>query len=165
MIINYPLEFGAIPNDGIGRTARSRTKGQGRRELLEARNLRHREASPGHQLSKLPRLISEEDLAVLRHDVPPVSLAHSLSALSFTDYFRTQSIRPCRSCFLAGRTCHWVSWNSKCDECCKNHQGRCSFQESPEERMDNSEAAHSWGRDSLSCKSNLRSLLFSDLFY
>jgi hypothetical protein len=57
----------------VGRTARTHTKGQGRRELLEARTRRFREGSPNHQVPELPTLISEEDLHQLRHDIPPVS--------------------------------------------------------------------------------------------
>jgi hypothetical protein len=70
----------------VGRTARTHTKGQGRRELLEARTRRFRESSPGHQLAELPTLISEEDLAVLRHDIAPVSPFYiHLSALFLTN--------------------------------------------------------------------------------
>lgn len=54
-----------------------------------------------------------------------------------------------------------MSWSQKCKECNTKRGGRCSFEESPEERMDSSEAAFSWGRDSLSCKS----LEFFSLLY
>ena len=78
------VAFGGIPNDGVGRTARTHTKGIGRQELLEARQQRRREATPEHQLRDLPTLISVEDLATLRHDVPPVSnLSDCLYALQF----------------------------------------------------------------------------------
>ncbi len=52
-----------------------------------------------------------------------------------------------------GRDCTWRDWSVKCVECARNKQGRCSFEESPEERMDNAEACHSWGLDSLTGKS------------
>ena len=71
-----------------------------------------------------------------------------LDNFNFSNFYN-QPTCPCRNCFLAGRECQWVSWATKCQECARVWQGRCSFEETPEERMAHSEATYSWGHDSL----------------
>lgn len=74
-ILHLPLllGFGEIPNDGVGRTATTRSRGLARAQLKTARERRHREATPEHELRSLPKLISAKDLVALRKDVSPVS--------------------------------------------------------------------------------------------
>ena len=87
----------------------------------------------------------------LREQVEPVGLV-SLSPFCLSLIFLAQPVRPCRACFFEGRNCTWIDWASKCEECARLRKGRCSFEESPEERMDHTKAAHSWGLEALSCK-------------
>jgi hypothetical protein len=72
------LDFGEIPNEGVGRVTRQGNQKQLREGLLAARVARHRQSSPGSQVQPLPHLISAKDLNELRHDVPPVRLPADL---------------------------------------------------------------------------------------
>jgi hypothetical protein len=68
------LDFGVVPNEGIGRVTRQGNQKQLREALLAVRQARHRQASPASQVQPLPRLILAKELNELRHEVPPVSL-------------------------------------------------------------------------------------------
>jgi hypothetical protein len=68
------LDFGAVPNEGIGRVTHQGNQKQLREALLTARQARWRQSSPVAQVQPLPRLISAKELNELRHEVPPVSL-------------------------------------------------------------------------------------------
>jgi hypothetical protein len=77
------LDFGVVPNEGIGRVTRQGNQKQLREALLAARQARHRQSSPAAQVQPLPRLISAKELNELRHEVPPVSLCFVLASLKF----------------------------------------------------------------------------------
>jgi hypothetical protein len=68
------LDFGEVPNEGIGRVTHQGNQKQLREVLLTVRQARRRQASPASQVQPLPRLISAKELNELRHEVPPVSL-------------------------------------------------------------------------------------------
>ena len=143
---------GNAPDDDHAAVMLPRTRGRVRQHLREARVRRHQDASPDHRLPSLPSLLSVREIARLREQVEPVSFCLPAFIILVYLFLIFQPTRPCRNCFLAGRECQWVSWATKCQECARVRQGRCSFEESPEERMAHSEASYSWGRDSLTGK-------------
>ena len=49
--------------------------------------------------------------------------------------------------------CTWKGWGVKCNTCAHVKHGWCSYKESPEEHLDQSEATFLSGQDSLTCKS------------
>jgi hypothetical protein len=53
----------------------------------------------------------------------------------------------------------------KCNTCAHAKHGRCSFEETPEERLDHAEAAFVSGQDSLTCKFSILSFISSSLTY
>ncbi|KIM34737.1 hypothetical protein M413DRAFT_14929 [Hebeloma cylindrosporum] len=94
------LDFGTMPNQGVGRITRQDDRHRARDVLLAVRQERHRQASPDTRAGPLPKLLSVKELRDLRVKVP--SPTHA-----------------CRNCFLSGHSldCTYKSWGMKCNTC------------------------------------------------